>query len=95
MSISLLCAPVLLCLANVGLVAQLGHLLGFGEEFLGLVGIGLLDGEVADLAEQEVVEVGPIGLLGVERERVLAFLGQSGGFVTTFLCRPVVDVVLE
>ena len=34
--------PVLLSLANVGLVAQLGHLLGLGEEFLGLVGISLL-----------------------------------------------------
>ena len=58
--------PVLLRLADVGLVAELGHLLGLGEEFLGLVGIGLLDGEVADLAEQEVVEVCPVGLLGVE-----------------------------
>ena len=34
--------PVLLRLADVGLVAQLGHLLGLGEEFLGLVGISLL-----------------------------------------------------
>jgi len=34
--------PVLLRLADVGLVAQLGHLLGLGEELLGLVGISLL-----------------------------------------------------
>ena len=62
--------PVLLCLADVGLVADLGHLLGFGEEFLGLVGISLLDAEVADLAEEEVVELAPVGLLGVEDEYV-------------------------
>ena len=31
-------APVLLCLADIGLVAELGHLLGLGEELLGLVG---------------------------------------------------------
>ena len=59
--------PVLLRLADVGLVAELGHLLGLGErlrvgdqrsgmEFLGLVGIGLLDGEIADLTEQERTE---------------------------------------
>ena len=35
--------PVLLRLADVGLVAELGHLLGLGEEFLGLVRISLLD----------------------------------------------------
>ena len=34
--------PVLLSLADVGLVAELGHLLSLGEEFLGLVGISLL-----------------------------------------------------
>ena len=34
--------PILLSLADVGLVAELGHLLGLGEEFLGLVGISLL-----------------------------------------------------
>ena len=34
--------PILLRLADVGLVAELGHLLGLGEEFLGLVGISLL-----------------------------------------------------
>ena len=34
--------PVLLSLADVGLVAQLGHLLGLSEELLGLVGISLL-----------------------------------------------------
>ena len=39
----LLLAPVLGLLADVGLVAELGHLLGLGEEFLGLVGISLLN----------------------------------------------------
>ena len=34
--------PVLLRLADIGLVAQLSHLLGLGEELLGLVGISLL-----------------------------------------------------
>ena len=34
--------PVLLRLTDVSLVAELGHLLGLGEEFLGLVGISLL-----------------------------------------------------
>ena len=70
--------PVLLRLADVGLVADLGHLLGFGEEFLGLVGISLLDAEVAYLAEEEVVELAPVGLLGVEAEGVLAFFDEGG-----------------
>ena len=35
--------PVLLRLADVSLVAELGHLLSLGEEFLGLVGISLLN----------------------------------------------------
>jgi len=35
--------PVLLRLADVSLVAELSHLLGLGEEFLGLVRISLLD----------------------------------------------------
>ena len=73
----LLVAPILLRLADVGLVAELSHALSLGEELLGLVGISLLDGEVTNLAEQEVVEVLPVRLLGVERERVLAFLSQS------------------
>ena len=67
-----------MALADVSLVAQLGHLLGLGEEFLGLVGISLLNREVTNLTEQEVVEVLPVGLLRVERERILAFLSQSG-----------------
>ena len=37
-----LLSPILLRLANVGLVAELGHLLGLGEELLGLVRISLL-----------------------------------------------------
>ena len=35
--------PVLLRLADVSLVAELSHLLSLGEEFLGLVGISLLN----------------------------------------------------
>ena len=31
-----------------------------------------------NLAQQEVVEVSPVRLLGVEAERIIAFLGQSG-----------------
>ena len=63
-----LLAPVLLRLADVGLVADLGHALGLGEEFLGLVGVGLLDGEVTDLAEQERTE---------QREQSQACLGYA------------------
>ena len=39
----LLLSPIFLRLADVSLVAELGHLLGLGEELLGLVGISLLD----------------------------------------------------
>ena len=70
--------PVLLRLADVGLVAELSHLLSLGEEFLGLVGISLLDGEVTNLAHEEVVEVLPVGLLRVEAERILAFFDEGG-----------------
>ena len=73
-----LLTPVLLRLADVALIANLGHLLGLGEELLGFVGISLLDGKIANLAEQEVVELTPVGLLGVEAERVLAFLDEGG-----------------
>ena len=61
-----LLAPVFLRLADVGLVADPSHLLGLSEELLGLVGVGLLDGEVTNLTEQEVVEVLPVRLLRVE-----------------------------
>ena len=57
--------PVLLRLADVSLVAELSHLLSLGEEFLGLVRISLLDGEVTNLTEQEVVEVLPVRLLSI------------------------------
>ena len=61
-----LLASILLRLADVGLVAELGHAAsppalsqGEGaEELLGLVGVGFLDGEVTDLAEQERTELG-------------------------------------
>jgi len=70
--------PVLCCLTDVSLVADLCHLLGLGKELLGLVRISLLDREVTNLTKQEVVEVLPVRLLRVEAEWVLAFLSQSG-----------------
>ena len=60
--------PVLLRLADVSLVAELGHLLGLGEELLSLVRISLLNREVTNLTKQEVVEVLPVRLLRVECE---------------------------
>ena len=50
----LLVLPILLSLTDVSLVAELSHLLGLGEELLGLVRISLLDGQVTNLTEQEV-----------------------------------------
>ena len=53
-----LLAAVLLGLADVGLVAELGHLLGLGEEFLGLVGISLLDfHNKQKIIQMQVVEI--------------------------------------
>ena len=59
-----LLAPVLLGLTDVGLVAELGHALGLGEEFLGLVGISLLDAEVADLAAPSLEGLCVVGAHG-------------------------------
>ena len=60
--------PVLLRLADVALVANLGHLLSLGEKFLGLVGISLLDREVTNLTEQERTE---------QREQSQACMGYA------------------
>ena len=61
----------------VTLVAQFGIALGGDEEFFGLLGEGLHQGVVADLAHDEVAELAPVGLLRVEVEAILAgvFLG--------------------
>ena len=62
----------------VALVAPLGVLLGGDEEFFGLLGEGLHQGVVAHLAHDEVAELAPVGLLGVEVEAVLAGLFLGG-----------------
>ena len=71
----LLYRPIFLRLADITLVAEFCHTLGLGEEFLSLVGIGFLNAEVADLAQEEVAELIPLRLFRVERERILAFVG--------------------
>ena len=50
----------------------------FGSKRQSRAGICLLDAEVADLTEQEVVEVCPVGFLRVEGEGILAFLYEGG-----------------
>ena len=55
-----LLAPVFLALANVGLVTELSHLLGLGEELVGLLRECLLYRQVTNLAEEEVAEVVPL-----------------------------------
>ena len=68
--------PIFLRLADVGLVAELGHLLSLGErlrvgglrsgmELLGLVGISLLDREVANLAQILLDHLGYCVVVGV------------------------------
>ena len=61
----------------VAFVAELGELFGLGEQFLGLLGEGLQQAVVTDLAHDEVLELVPVGLLRVKVEAVLAgvFLG--------------------
>ena len=62
----------------VALVAQFGVALGGDEEFFGFLGEGLHQRVVTHLAHNEVAELAPVGLLGVEVEAVLAgvFLGR-------------------
>ena len=49
--------PVLLSLAHVTLIAELGHALGLAEELVGLVGICLLYTELAYFTQEEVAEL--------------------------------------
>lgn len=69
-------APVFLALADIALVAKLGHVLARLEEFLTFIWICLENREETDFAAEEVLELSPVWDLGVERERILAFLCQ-------------------
>ena len=75
-----LVAPVLLRLADVGLVAALCSGLTSIVELLSLVGSGLLQREEAYLTLEEVLELVPVGLLAVELEGVLANIHSSNSF---------------
>ena len=59
-------------------VAQFGISFRGDEEFFGLLGEGLHQRVVADLAHDEVAELAPVGLLRVEVEAVLAGLFLGG-----------------
>ncbi len=71
-------APLLLRQTQVVVVAPLSVGLGCGEELGSLSGILLLYGCVAYLADEEVLEVVPVGSLAVEREGVLPLSSASG-----------------
>ena len=62
----------------VAFVAQFGVALRGDEELFGLLGEGLHQRVVAHLAHDEVAELAPVGLLGVEVEAVLASLFLGG-----------------
>ena len=62
----------------VAFVAELGELLGLGEQFLGLLGEGLHERVVTYLTHDELLEVGPVGFLGIQVEAVLAFVFLGG-----------------
>ena len=49
--------------AGVGAIADFGEFLGQGQELLGLVGEQLVQGSETYLTFQEVLELGPVGLL--------------------------------
>ena len=74
-------APLLLSETTIVIVAPASVVLGSVEEFFGFCGILLLDGGVANFAQEEVFELVPIGFLAVEAEGVLAFVFE-GGVVT-------------
>ena len=59
-------------------VAELGELLGLGEQFLGFLGEGLHERVVTNLTHDELLEVGPVGFLRIQVEAVLAFLFLGG-----------------
>ena len=61
----------------ITLVAQFGVALRGDEEFFGLLGEGLHQGVVADLAHNEVAELAPVGLLAIQVEAVLTGLFLS------------------
>ena len=52
--------------AGVGAIADFGEFLGEGQEFLSLVGEQLVQGSETNLTLQEVLELGPVRLLGIE-----------------------------
>ena len=62
----------------VTFVAKLGELLGLGEQLLGLLGEGLHERVVTHLTHDELLEVGPVGLLRIQVEAVLAFVFLGG-----------------
>ena len=62
----------------VAFIAELGELLGLGEQLLGLLGEGLHERVVTHLTHDELLEVGPVGLLGIQMEAVLAFFVLGG-----------------
>ena len=62
----------------VGVQADFGEFLGLVEEFLGALGEELEEGCETHLAFEEVLELGPVGFLAVEGERVLVRAFESG-----------------
>ena len=71
------CRKLLLAEAAVAVVAFLGIPGSLFVQFLGLLGEGKLQGGVAVLAHEELLEVAG-GHLGIQREGVLPFLLQPG-----------------
>ena len=69
---------MLLSQTLVGLVADLGVLLGLVEELLSCLGEALHQRAVAYLALDELLELAPVRLLAVEGEGILAFLCEGG-----------------
>ena len=72
-----LLAPIFLALANVGLVAELSHLLSLGEELVSFLRECLLYRKIANLTEKEVAEVLPLRSLRIECERIFALVSQQ------------------
>ena len=70
--------PVFLALAHVCCVTFLGSCFGCVEKFLCLCGACLLERQVTHFAHEEVLELAPIRLFGVERERILALCLEFG-----------------
>ena len=68
-------------------VSQFRELLGLGEQLLGFLREGLQQAVVADLALDELLEVGPVGFLAVQVETVLAGLVIGFSSTTRFLIK--------